>query len=96
MSEQVTTHNDDGTTTVSIPLSTMSLEELVQISQGLGRKRDRISDQMRYIRGKINERLAMGERESANATKATAADAPAEPAADGVAPGAVIEASAGD
>lgn len=95
MTEQVTTQNDDGTTTASIPLSSMSLEELVQISQGLGRKRDQISDQMRYIRGKINERLAMGERESSNAMKAAAADAPAESPVDGVAPGSLIEASAG-
>lgn len=72
--------SDENATTVSIPLADMTLEQLVQVSQGLGRQIDKLREQRAYLKAKIDERLAAGERES-------------QPG-DASAPGAVIEASA--
>ena len=75
-------------TTVSIQLADMSLEQLVQVSQGLGREIDRLREQRAYLKAKIGARLAAGERTSVEL-------APQADAGDAVAPGAVIEVSAG-
>lgn len=64
----------------SIPLAELSLDQLVQISQGLGREIDKLREQRAYLNGKIAERLEKGER-----------NAPAD--GDATAPGALIEAS---
>lgn len=73
MSEQTITH--------SIAVADLSLDQLVQLSQGLGREIDKLREQRQYLKAKIDERLARGEREAA-------ADGDAQ------APGAFIEASA--
>jgi hypothetical protein len=65
-------------TTISISLDDMSLDELVQLSQGLGHQADKIREQRLYLAGKIRERIARGQ-------------ATAEPGV--VAPGALIETS---
>lgn len=82
-----------GVTTESVHIDDLSLEQLVQLSQGLGRQRDKIDQQMRYLRNVIAERLACGERESVNATRAAreAALKAAGGTVDAAAPGAVIE-----
>jgi hypothetical protein len=85
-------------TTVSINLSELSLEQLVQLSQGLGRKIDALRDQRAYLAGKIAERVAKGERTSTD--PAVAGEAQTITAADvGVldasAPGALIDVAAG-
>lgn len=67
--------------TFSVSLDELSLDQLVQLSQGLGRKADEIREQRRYLNAKIAQRLAAGERNK-----------PAE--GDASAPGALIEASA--
>jgi len=72
------------TTKISIPLEDLSLEQLVQISQGLGREIDKLREQRAYLKAKIDARLAGGERTSTDPTLAQ----------DATAPGAVIEASA--
>ncbi len=74
------------TTTVSIKLSDMTLDELVQVSQGLGHQIEKLREQRRYLNARIAQRLAAGERNG------QAAPAPAEGAGDATAPGAVIEA----
>ena len=73
----------------SIPLAELSLEQLVQVSQGLGHQLDKIREQRAYLRAKIAERLAAGEREGDAERKAAAAAG-----GDATAPGASIEASA--
>lgn len=73
MSDQSVTH--------SIAVDELSLAQLVQLSQRLGREIDKLREQRQYLKAKIDERLARGEREAA-------ADGDAQ------APGAVIEASA--
>lgn len=65
---------------ISIPLDELTLEQLVQISQGLGREIDRLRDQRAYLRRKIDARLAAGERTSTE-----------QSAGDATAPGATIE-----
>ena len=70
------------TTTQSIPLADLSLEQLVQLSQGIARDIDKLREQRLYLRRKIDERLAAGERTS---TELAAGDAEAL--------GAVIEAA---
>lgn len=67
-------------TTYSVPLDDLSLEQIVQISQGLGHQIERLREQRLYLRRKIEKRLAAGERTSTDG--------------DAVAPGAVIEAGA--
>lgn len=69
-------------TTQSINIADLSLDQIVQLSQGLGRQADAIREQRAYLRAKIAERLAAGERDSA------AADG------DAAAPGTLIEATA--
>lgn len=68
-------------TTVSVNVADLSLDELVQLSQGLGHQAEKIREQRRYLNAKIAERLAAGERNKAGE-------------GDAEAPGAVIEASA--
>jgi hypothetical protein len=75
--------SEENSTVVSVSLADLSLEQLVQLSQGLARDEDKIRAQRQYLRQKINERLAMGER-----------TAPAPSEGDAVAPGVVLEASA--
>lgn len=66
----------------SIPLSELTLDQLVQISQGLGREIDKLREQRAYLKAKIDERVAAGERN-------------APPEGDGVAPGANLDLAAG-
>lgn len=55
---QVTsTQNADGTTTLSLKLSEMSVDQLVKANQALGRQRDSINEQMRYINGLVAAKL---------------------------------------
>jgi hypothetical protein len=51
-------------TTTSINVGDMSLEQLVQVSQGIGHKIEALREQRAYLRDKIDERLAAGERTS--------------------------------
>lgn len=81
------TDNGEGTTTLSVKLDDMTLEQLVQVSQGIGHQIDKLKAQRAYLKAKIDQRLAAGER-----TSVELAPKPAE--GDAVAPGAVIEASA--
>jgi len=74
------------TTTESVPLSSLSLDQLVQLSQGLGRKADAIREQRAHLKRLIDARLAAGERDGD--AQRTASDGNATAA------GAVIEASA--
>lgn len=67
------------TVTHSVAVSDLSLDELVQVAQGLGRQIDKLREQRAYLRAKIEERLANGERESSPG--------------DAAAPGAVLDAS---
>lgn len=73
---------------VSIPLAELTLEQLVQLSQGLGHQIEKLREQRAYLKRKIDERLAEGERTS------TDPEAQGDPEAEGdaEAPGAVIEA----
>lgn len=86
MQHEVTT-NADGGTTFSVNLADMSLEQLVQVSQGLGRQIDKLREQRAYLRAKIDARLAAGERTSVEAARSDAGG-------DATAPGAAIEAMA--
>ena len=66
-------------TTVSMKLDDMSLDELVMLSQGLGHQAEKIREQRRYLNAKIAQRLAAGERNGqpkaeAQAEVVTAAD----------------------
>lgn len=70
--------------TTSIPLDELSLAQLVQLNQGLGRQAEELRAQRIYLRRKINERLALGEREHAEV----------EETRDATAPGALVEVSA--
>jgi DNA-binding GntR family transcriptional regulator len=74
-------------TTVSIALDELTLEQLVQVSQGLGREIEKLRAQRAHLKAKIDARLAAGER-----TSIELAPRPAD--GDALAPGAVIEASA--
>lgn len=65
----------------SIQISELSLDQLVQLSQGIGRDIDKLREQRAYLKAKIDERLANGERNAPSGVDATA-------------PGAVIVASA--
>lgn len=73
--------DEQNTTTESVKLSDMTLDQLVQLSQGLGRKADEIREQRAYLARKIAERLEAGERNGQTAGDATA-------------PGALIEVKA--
>lgn len=54
-------------TTLSIPLDELTLEQLVQLSQRLGREADALQGQRAYLRIKIRQRLDAGERTSTDA-----------------------------
>lgn len=69
----------DQTTTESVALADLTLDQLVQLQQGLGRKVDAIRDQRAHLKRLIDERLAAGERDGAPAN------------GDAQAPGAVID-----
>lgn len=58
------------TTTQSV--ADLTLEQLVQLSQGLARDAEKIRDQRAYLKRKIDERLAAGERTSTEGGDATA------------------------
>jgi hypothetical protein len=66
---------------VSIPLGDLTLDQLVQLNQGLGREADKIREQRIHLNRHIAQRLAAGQRNAA----------PAD--GDAAAPGAVIEAA---
>lgn len=66
--------------TMSIALDDMTLDQLVQLQQGLGRQVDALREKRAYVKARIDERLAMGERNK---------QAAVEPG-DAVAPGAEI------
>lgn len=68
--------------TVSIPLGDLTLDQLVQLNQGLGRQIDTLRDQRAHLNRHITQRLAAGERNAAPA------------AGDATAPGAVIDVQA--
>lgn len=68
------------TIAVSIALDDMTLDQLVQLQQGLGRQVDALREKRAYLKAKIDERLANGERNKPAAV---------EPG-DAVAPGADI------
>ena len=71
-------------TTISVPLDELTLDQLVQLNQGLGRQVDQLRERRAYLNAKIAQRLAAGER-----------NAPAVAASgDATAEGAVIEAKA--
>ncbi len=72
------------TIAVSIALDDMTLDQLVQLQQGLGRQIDALRKKRAYLKAKIDERLANGERNS---------QAAVEPG-DAVAPGAEIAVAA--
>ncbi len=76
--------------TVSIPLSELTLEQLVQLSQGIGHEIEKLRAKRAYLRGKINERLAVGERTSMELRDDVAESA----GGDAQAPGATITVSA--
>ena len=67
--------------TTSIPLQDLTIDQLVQISQGIGHQIDKLREQRAYLKKKINARLEAGERNQ-----------PQD--GDAAAPGAAIEASA--
>lgn len=72
----------ENTTTQSVPLADLTIDQLLQISQGLGREIDKLREQRAYLKAKIEERLAKGEQVGKSP-------------ADGVAPGAVIDVATG-
>lgn len=74
------------TKTISVKLDDLTLDQLVETSQGLGRQIDKLREQRAYLNAKIAQRLAAGERNGQPAGAAAPGDA--------AAPGAVIEASA--
>lgn len=95
------TKNDDGSTTLSMKLSEMSLDQLVQVNQALGRRRDKIRDDMLHIRGLIDKKLTTQRADAINAQIARleaerdGRPLPAEPGVvHATAPGAVIEVKA--
>lgn len=83
------TQNADGSTTLSMKLSEMSIDQLEQVSQALGRQRDSIRDQMLHVRKLIDARVA-----EQNDAALRAQIAALQGQLSGTAPGAVIEASA--
>lgn len=69
-------------TTVSVKLDDLSIEQLVQISQGLGREIDVLREKRAYMKMKIHARMEAGERTSTDPLAV----------GDAEAPGAVLEA----
>lgn len=78
---------DDGSIKTSINLADMSLEQLVQVSQGIGHQVERLREQRAHLKLRIDERLAKGERTSMELRD----DEPAGGGTGAVAPGAVID-----
>lgn len=74
-------------TTVSMNLADMSLDELVQLQQGLGHELQALREKRIYLNAKIAERLQRGERNGQPSTWQRPADITAREA---TAPGAVI------
>lgn len=77
----------ENTTTVSIPVGELTLEQLVRMSQKFARDIDSLRASRAYLRGKIDERLANGERTSMELREDL------QPG-DAVAPGAIIDVTA--
>jgi hypothetical protein len=75
------------TTKASLSLSDMTLEQLVQLSQGFGHEMERLRMQRQHLRKHIDQRLARGERTSVERGGGT--DGAIR--VDGNAPGAVID-----
>lgn len=92
--------NADGSTTLSMKLSEMSVEQLTEISQALGRKIDELKTQRHHLRSLIDVRLREGRkaeiiRQMASLKAELDATAPtALGQVDVVAPGAVVEVKA--
>lgn len=83
------TKNADGSTTESYKISEMSLEQLVHVSQGLGRDIDKLREKRMVIRKLIEQKNAEGHNASIDAQiKKLQAQR------HGTAPGAVIDATA--
>lgn len=76
-------------TTFSVDLDDLSLEQLVQISQGIGRQIDKLKANRAYLKAKIDARLAAGERTSLELGQTAQGQGE-----DATAPGAFIEAKA--
>lgn len=102
MSED-TTKAAAGGVTESIKIADMTLNELVMLSQGFGHQIERLREQRAYLKRKIDERLARGERNGSAERERAEAEAAAnlgggtgeeKGSGDAVAPGALIEASA--
>lgn len=81
----------------SIQLAELSLEQLVGLSQHLGRQEDELRRQRAYLAGKIAERIAAGERTCTDPVANPKPEGDAAPAAggDAAAPGAVLEVAQG-
>ena len=82
------TETTTGAQTLSIKVDDMSLDQLVLVSQGLGREIDKLKEKRAYLKRKIDERLARGERNGAPPDQAK------ETGVDAEAPGAILEAKA--
>lgn len=54
--------SEQNTTTESVALSDLTLDQLVQLSQGLGRKVDALREQRAHVKRLIDASLAAGER----------------------------------
>lgn len=67
--------------TESVKIADLSLEQLVQLQQGLGRDIDKLREQRVYLAKKIADRLAAGDRTSTDG--------------DAAAPGATLQVSNG-
>ncbi|MGV3727724.1 hypothetical protein [Hydrogenophaga sp.] len=87
------TKNADGSETHSMKLSEMSLDQLEQVNQSLGRQRDLIREQMLHIRGLIDKKLAAEREVAINAEIQRLQDLRDGKAVDASAPGVVIDAS---
>ena len=83
------TNNADGSVTESYKLSEMDVEQLVTLSQGVGRQIDKLRQQRADLKALIDKKLHEQRHAS---VKAEIARLQAQ--IDGDAPGAVIEASA--
>lgn len=79
-------------TTFSFQIDDLTLEQLVQVSQGLGHQIDKLRQQRAYLKAKITQRLERGERSSIELCEAAAAAD--SQGLDATAPGALIEAQA--
>jgi hypothetical protein len=85
--EHTTRVNDDGSTTFSVSLKDLSVAQLIQVNQNLGRQVDALRAQRSYLKEMIAQRLAAGERENPGE------EVEAVEIGSAVAPGVVLEAS---